>query len=630
MEVLSPAGDFEQGMKAIESGANAIYGGLKAWNARARANNFTLDEYNEFITICHNRDVKFYLTINTLVTNKEIQEIIELFGSGQIIFPDAIIITDIGLFVCLHELYPKIPLHISTQQGISSIEEAIFFERLGAERIILARELSLEKIKLIKESVNIEVEVFVYGAQCISYSGYCYWGFLANKGSGNRGSCSGPCRMMYVSEDNIKIQPFYADYMDNLEYILSLQKIGISSLKIEGRLRKKEEIASEIVRIKRVLSGANDVFPVYSAGFIKSPPKIRQCNLNKDFAKVKGSKSKRNFFFKIRVQDENCIMEIYYSSVGIINRVNLSNASKLSHVTIEQIYELCLNAISNYEITFVTERMPFSYEVNIDIDYLKDILSTINNMHIISNNDFLVRELCIENDVVFEVDNVETLTYLYKKGFREFVIDINDENTLDDFLKLSNEGVFCIYRLPLLDTRYNINQILIKLCNQAIMVSKISQLGLIENMDKDKVYFDYTCNIYNSYIVDYLYNRGYHNFSASIEQSMEEISSVFKLKDISVQYVAGGLIPVGISAYNLSQNGEQMYKNILDGYKVYTKYNDFWGATSIYTDLFFDMVHSKNDIKKRYIFSTLKADQVKNYINKYPCIMSEVRLLYKN
>ena len=102
------------------------------------------------------------------------------------------------------------------------------------------------------------------------------------------------------------------------------------------------------------------------------------------------------------------------------------------------------------------------------------------------------------------------------------------------------------------------------------------------------------------------------------------------LKDISVQYVAGGLIPVGISAYNLSQNGEQMYKNILDGYKVYTRYNDYWGTTSIYTDLFFGMVDSKKDIKKRYIFSTLKVDQVKEYINKYPCIMSEVRLLYKN
>ena len=630
MEVLSPAGDFEQGMKAIESGANAIYGGLKAWNARARANNFTLDEYNEFITICHNQDVKFYLTINTLVTNKEIYKIIELFGSGEIIFPDAIIITDIGLFICLHELYPEIPLHISTQQGISSIEEAIFFERLGAERIILARELSLDKIKSIKESVNIEVEVFVYGAQCISYSGYCYWGFLANKGSGNRGSCSGPCRMVYVSEDNIRVQPFYADYMDNLEYILSLQKIGVSSLKIEGRLRKKEEIASEIARIKRVLSGANDVFPVYSAGFIERTSKIRPCNLKKDFTEVKGSKSKRNLFFKIRVQDENCIMEIYYSSIGILNRVNLSNASKLSHVTIEHIYECCLNIISNYEITFAAEKIPFSYEVNIDIGYLKYIFSTINNMHIMSNNDFLHEELCIENDVVFEVDNVETFTYLYKKGFREFVIDINDEKTLDDFLKLSSVGVFCIYRLPLLDTRYNINQILIKLCSQAIMVSKISQLGLLENMDKDKVYFDYTCNLYNSYIVDYLYNRGYHNFSASIEQSMEEISSVFKLKDISVQYVAGGLIPVGISAYNLSQNGEQMYKNILDGYKVYTRYNDYWGTTSIYTDLFFGMVDSKKDIKKRYIFSTLKVDQVKEYINKYPCIMSEVRLLYKN
>lgn len=267
MELLAPAGNREQGIAAIKGGCSAVYGGLKKWSARYKAVNFELDEYLEFLTICHSANVKFYLALNALLKDYEIEEIIELFKSKTFKLPDAVIVADLGLLSALHMEFPDLPIHISTQQGASTADEVLFYEKLGVKRVILARELTIGEISKIREYTHIELEVFAYGAQCIAYSGYCYWSKFMYNGCGNIGNCSGPCWKQFETFNNKK-EPFYLGYMDNAEFITQLIRMGINSIKIEGRLRSTEEIKKITEKYNLIIKNGETTRNIYLPGFI--------------------------------------------------------------------------------------------------------------------------------------------------------------------------------------------------------------------------------------------------------------------------------------------------------------------------------------------------------------------------
>ena len=197
MEILSPAGNNIHINVAIEEKSNAVYGGLKKWNARNKAINFSIDEYNRNIKKLHENNIKFYLTLNTLMLDEEIENIITLLKSGEIELPDSFIVADIGLILRLKREFPNVDLHISTQFGAHNIEDLIFLEKLGVKRVILARELTLNEINKLKKNTTLEIETFIWGSQCLSYSGLCFFGSFINGGSGNRGKCSILCRDVY-------------------------------------------------------------------------------------------------------------------------------------------------------------------------------------------------------------------------------------------------------------------------------------------------------------------------------------------------------------------------------------------------------------------------------------------------
>ena len=197
MEILSPAGNNIHINVAIEEKSNAVYGGLKKWNARNNAVNFSIDEYNRNIKKLHENNIKFYLTLNTLMLDEEIENIITLLKSGKIELPDSFIVADIGLILRLKREFPNVDLHISTQFGAHNIEDLIFLEKLGVKRVILARELTLNEINKLKKNTTLEIETFIWGSQCLSYSGLCFFWSFINGGSGNRGKCSILCRDVY-------------------------------------------------------------------------------------------------------------------------------------------------------------------------------------------------------------------------------------------------------------------------------------------------------------------------------------------------------------------------------------------------------------------------------------------------
>ena len=192
MEILSPASNMEHIEVAIDEKANAVYGGLKKWNARNKAINFTTEEYNYLIDELHKNGIKFYLTLNILMLDEEISEVIKFLKNNKL--PDAFIVTDVGLINELYKEFPQVPLHFSTQFGIHNLDDIDFIKALNGERAILSRELTLEELNKIKVNTDIETECFIWGSQCLSFSGLCFFGTLINGGGGNRGKCIITCR----------------------------------------------------------------------------------------------------------------------------------------------------------------------------------------------------------------------------------------------------------------------------------------------------------------------------------------------------------------------------------------------------------------------------------------------------
>lgn len=241
IELLSPVGDFECLKAAVQNGADAVYLGASSFSARAKAKNFDSNELLEAVKYAKLRNVSVHLALNTLIKNEEFQDAVNLAVSAYNLGVDAIIVQDFGLASYLLKNYPEIPLHASTQMTVHNLTGVKQLERMGFQRIVLSRELSIEDINYIRNNTSIELEVFIHGALCISYSGQCLLSSMIGGRSGNRGLCAQPCRLPYELYENNKMldKGYLLSPRDNcsIEYLPELIKLGINSLKIEGRMK---------------------------------------------------------------------------------------------------------------------------------------------------------------------------------------------------------------------------------------------------------------------------------------------------------------------------------------------------------------------------------------------------------
>ena len=254
IELLSPVGDFECLKAAVQNGADAVYFGANSFSARAFASNFDDDTLEKAINYAKIRGVKTNLTLNTLIKNNEMQEAIDLASKAYKYGIDAIIVQDLGLAKYLIKNFPGLAVHASTQMSIHNLEGVHELEKLGFSRAVLSRELSIKEIDDICKNSNIEIEVFVHGALCISYSGQCLFSSMVGGRSGNRGKCAQPCRLPYeLLENNSVIDKGYLlspRDLCGLEYLPHLVKAGVTCLKIEGRMKTPEYVAT-VTRIYR-------------------------------------------------------------------------------------------------------------------------------------------------------------------------------------------------------------------------------------------------------------------------------------------------------------------------------------------------------------------------------------------
>ena len=263
-ELLAPAGSLEILKGVIESGADAVYVGGSMFGARAYANNFTEEELLEAIDFAHLRGVKVYLTVNTLIKNSEFSKLYDYLLVYYKRGLDAVIVQDIGVVKAIHEYFPSMEIHTSTQMTVTGADGVRFLSQFGVTRVVMAREVSLAEMKRIHEETGMELEAFVHGALCYSYSGQCLFSSILGGRSGNRGRCAQPCRLPYTVEGKKDEYILSLKDMCGIKALDKLHDAGVYSLKIEGRM-KQLEYACGVVKYYR--SYIDSMKPVTDADY---------------------------------------------------------------------------------------------------------------------------------------------------------------------------------------------------------------------------------------------------------------------------------------------------------------------------------------------------------------------------
>lgn len=324
LELLAPAGSLESFFAAFENGADAVFCGLTSFSARAKAKNFSLEELDRLSGYAHSRKKKIYIALNTLINEAELPFLVEVLHEVERVCVDGLIIQDFGLYRLAHTCFPSIPLHASTQMVIHNLAGVRLLEKLGFERAVLARELSLNEILYIAKNSALDLEHFVHGALCYSISGHCLFSSYIDGRSGNRGRCIQPCRRRYHHKEK---PGFYFSTSDfsALEFIPKLAQAGIMSLKIEGRMKSAEYVAS-VVAAYRIMIDAKS--GTEKEAIVKAQEKL---------GNAMGRQSSSGFLQGII--DKNIVLAHQKGGIGkIIGKVGRLQGKSVSFTTRESIY----------------------------------------------------------------------------------------------------------------------------------------------------------------------------------------------------------------------------------------------------------------------------------------------------
>ncbi|MBQ2927712.1 MAG: U32 family peptidase [Oscillospiraceae bacterium] len=265
LELLAPAGSMEALRAAVQNGANAVYLGVGTFNARQGAKNFTPQTLVEAVKYCHVRGVQVHLTLNTLVSDREMKEAAEMIRHAAQNNIDAFIVQDLGVVQLCRQIAPHIPIHGSTQMSVHSLSGVQLCAAMGMKRVVLSRELSREEIRYICAKSPVEIEVFGHGALCMCYSGQCYMSALIGGRSGNRGRCAQPCRQSYGYGHWQDKYPLSLKDNCLVHYVQELEEMGVASLKLEGRMKKAEYVATVTAVYRKAIDEGQVTRPMMEA-----------------------------------------------------------------------------------------------------------------------------------------------------------------------------------------------------------------------------------------------------------------------------------------------------------------------------------------------------------------------------
>ena len=445
VELLAPAGNYDCFLAAVHAGADAVYLGGEKFGARAYAGNFSIDEIIKALDYAHILNKKIYLTVNTVTKNKELDELLEYIKPLYIAGLDGVIVQDIGVVKLLKNVFPQLPIHASTQMAITDAEAVELLSGFGIERVVPARELSLAEIKNIKDKTGMEIECFIHGAMCYSYSGKCLFSSFLGDRSGNRGRCAGTCRLAYNNEYILSMKD-----MCTVDLLPDLIKSGIDSFKIEGRMKSKEYVAGVTGIYRKYIdlfySGnsykvdeddKNDLINIYTRGgncqgYYNQYNGREMLTINKagyDTAnndKALDIYSKYNDFSPrmistyISISSEGTYMSIFDEN----NSVSVSGAIPQKSLSRPLTYETVYKQINK------TGDTPFQFE-NIDINIEDDLFLPMSDLNSLRRD--AINSFCMELLAKYRRNEVDIVNKYFSNNIYE-----KTSNRLIDYSNFGN------------------------------------------------------------------------------------------------------------------------------------------------------------------------------------------------
>ena len=490
-ELLAPASDVKSFYVACFRGADAIYMGLEKFNARSMAKNFTLEEYIDCIKYAHRLGKKVYLTLNTIIFSEEVKEALNLIYELYKVGLDAVILQDIGLATKIHEIFPDLSMHASTQMSVYSLEQVNFLKSLGFTRVVLARELTINEIEYICKNTDLEIEVFIHGALCVSLSGQCMLSSTIGARSANRGVCAQPCRMKYtlINHTQNKViakNQYLLSKKDifGIEMIKKLKAAGVYSFKIEGRNRTLEYIGCAVSKYRKALDNKaikqkdkKDLTQVFiretkSLGYLngveykKSITKISPKNTGIYLGKVLDKVGK---FIKIKLNDN----------------INLHDGFEIyNSTTYEKEYSSIVTCIKNNDNKIINDNLKLN--VN-DTVWLGDVNKSVSkNSLVYKTSDHKLNEeyskyetlkpKCDVKVTILNNKKIKATTLLLNKESVETIIDYIPEKSINTCITFKDiVSNFNKTKDEAIDFN-NIEVDIDKTCNLYVKVSKLNEL----------------------------------------------------------------------------------------------------------------------------------------------------------
>ncbi len=569
-ELLAPAGSFEALQYAVYSGTDAVYLGGSLFNARASAVNFDNELLEKAVDFCHLRKVKVYVTVNILISDREFNEFDKFIRFLDRIGVDGVIVQDIGAAMYIKKIAPSLALHASTQMTVYDLEGALFLKKLGFKRVVLARELSYESIKNITEKSGIETEIFVHGAMCVCYSGQCLMSSMIGGRSGNRGKCAQPCRLMYTAE-NKKGYLLSLKDMCLIEHLKKIKECGVSSLKIEGRMKGEQYVGTVVSIYRKYIDSNAKIDKVdyeqlerifYRGGFtdgyfVSKKGKEMFCHTKPDnpylkqdnkFIAVKNHRlTKIYMYFDCQVGSKATlrVFDEYGNSAECTSQTEIERANKPGEI-VQKITE---NLKKLGDTVFYAENV----EVNADSDAFIPI-STVNNMRRTATaelEDKIINSYKKESSN----ENFKIQSDVYEASSFELAASVADEKQLVALKKAGCKKIYApielaehfdgseIAVLPRI-SKGDIEKLLLSIKNKEVLVRNIGQLETAKRCGKE-IHIDFTMNVFNKYTADFYKQYPVKSITLSAELTLAQIKDI--ARTFPCEAIVYGKIPLMIT-----------------------------------------------------------------------------------
>ena len=574
LELLAPAGGESALRAAVQSGADAVYLGGPQFSARRGADNFSIEDIKRYAQYCHLYGVDVHVAVNTLIKEKELDSLFEYVCSLNEAGVDALIIQDLGVASKIHQLLPDMALHASTQMTVTSLEGVRHLEKIGFSRVVLARELSEEEIRYICANAKAEIEVFVHGAICMSYSGQCLMSSILGGRSGNRGCCAQPCRLPYRIMENDKelcggyfLSPKDMSLINDLK---KLEKMGVSSLKIEGRLKRAEYVSAVVGVYRKYLDNLSDTVSEadikeltdafsrsgFTNGYFtgklgknmmshNTPGNVSD---NKFTDEAKRRCEKNANFRKIPV---NIMASVYEGAPVEITIYDDDNnyVTVLGNVCVEKAINKPIDKERVSEQLIKLGNTPFAArDISVSVD--KGVTVSIKELNAIrraavdeliekrSNREIgRVCDIIYDNQAFLKSNKTILTAQVNTLKQAKAVIDngINviyaPSEIVNDIRKISADVEVIVKTSDIFDKE--------KICEASLAISSAAAM---EHYGGKKMYGDFRLNVFNSFTANYF--RNLKSVTVSPELNIGEIKALVRNTDVECEVIAYGHLPL--------------------------------------------------------------------------------------